>query len=455
MTQAAEVLRELAQPSNAAANSTMRLLGEVEATAAKDDKEREENDRETLRRKADLEPVPARELGTGVQLTPWQVLHSLARAIALSRRGAGRGLAEHWGCLKYTQALTGAPGTFMALSAEGRDTAEYYKRTQSDELAMGFGLALARQVLARRHPDHSVSIVPADTALRAGWALAARDVTKKDPRRTVGYGYRPQFFAEVWKPGRLSRVLSIVCRGNHSGTSVSHTQLLSAAVHIEGVHIGGWADTPALVLSTELPVDAPLTVHALHAPGNGGKLAGPGVSPRDLDAALEEENFFPGIQPPAEGDETPELAPGIHVRSEHYAWLQHSLARTCAAGLAAFAGDAKVIARYLTQRQGKERYTGVAHAALGSVQDAQQTLLGIRFVGTDHVLRLNGTRVEAFSGVAADLFDHLAEGRLTQYRQAAHERRADWPADTWDPDWDGPVSIHPDGSVLAIRVLKP
>jgi hypothetical protein len=432
----------------------VRLLGQFEATAAKDDKEREENGLEALRRKPDLHPIPARELGTAVQMTPWQLLHSLARAIALSRRGAGRGLAEHWGCLKYTQALTSTPGTFMALSAEGRDTAEYYKRTQSDELAMGFGLALARNVLTRRHPDCSVSIVPADPVLRAGWALAAREVTKKDPRQTIGYKYRPEFFAEAWKPGRPSHVYPIVCKGNHSGTSVSHTQLLSAAVHIEGVHIGGWADTPGLLFSTELPADGPLTVHALHAPGRGGKLAGPGVSPRHLDAVLEEANFFPGIQPPAEGDEAPEPEPGIHIGTEHYAWFQHSLARISAAGLAAFAGDAKVIAHYLTKRQGKERFTGVAHAALGSVQDAQQTLHSIPFVGTDHVLRLNGTRIEAFSGIAADLFTHLANGRLTQYREAAHDQRTAWPADTWDADWDGPVSIHPDGSVLAIRLLR-
>ncbi len=32
------------------------------------------------------------------------------------------------------------------------------------------------------------------------------------------------------------------------------------------------------------------------------------------------------------------------------------------------------------------------------------------FVGTDHVFRLNGTRVEAFSGLARSLFRHLRDG---------------------------------------------
>ncbi|MFJ1790959.1 hypothetical protein [Kitasatospora griseola] len=72
----------------------------MEAAAAKDDKEREENDLESLRGTPDVQPVTARELGAAVQLTPWQILHGLARAIPLSRRGAGRGPAEHWGCLR-------------------------------------------------------------------------------------------------------------------------------------------------------------------------------------------------------------------------------------------------------------------------------------------------------------------------------------------------------------------
>ncbi|WP_405534760.1 hypothetical protein OG787_08410 [Streptomyces sp. NBC_00075] len=51
---------------------------------------------------------------------------------------------------------------------------------------------------------------------------------------------------------------------------------------------------------------------------------------------------------------------------------------------------------------------GIAHAATDSVQDSAYTLLGIPFVGTDHAFRLDGTRVEAFSGVHADLFGQLS-----------------------------------------------
>ncbi|MBT2450515.1 hypothetical protein J7F03_26255 [Streptomyces sp. ISL-43] len=179
----------------------------------------------------------------------------------------------------------------------------------------------------------------------------------------------------------------------------------------------------------------------MDAPGDG------------LDHRIEDENIYPGIQPPAEGEETPEPQPGFHVQPEHYAWFRQVLARTTAAGLTAFAGDGAATAQYLTKRQGQRHFTGLTHSATDSVQDANERLLDIDFVGTDHVFRLNRTRVEAFSGVAKDLFRHLEEGRVEQYRAEVHARRRSWPLLAWDSEWDGPVSVHQDGSVLAMRVL--
>ncbi|MFE0938392.1 hypothetical protein ACFW4O_38315 [Streptomyces mutabilis] len=441
-----EVLRDLAEPSNVSVHSNQELASDVSAAAADDDKQREEKELDQLRRKRGLHPIPAGDLGRRVQLTPWDVLHSFGRAITLARRGAARGLAEHWGALKYNQALAGDSGSFMALSTEGKETADYYKALQSGELGTGLALALATRLLSDRYPNHNVSIVPADTALRAGWALTSRDSGPKS-----GYRYRPQFFAEVWKPGAPSRVFPIACKGNHSGLSASHTQLASASAHVEAVHIGAWDETPCLVFSTELPLDGPLTVHALEADGEGGWLEGPG---RILDHVLEDENVYPGIQPPAQGDNRAEPVPGFHVSSDLYGWFQHAFARTAAAGITAFAGDARATAPYLTKRQGQRHFAGITHAATDSVQDARHRFFGIDFVGTDHVFRLNRRRVEAFSGVAEDLFRHLEVGRVEQYRREIHARRSSWPRDTWAPRWNGPVSVHPDGSVLAMRLLR-
>lgn len=446
----AEILIELSQPSNVATHSSTSLVGSVGAACTEDDEKRKEKELDALRRKPNLQALPENEVGS-LRLPPWQVLHMLGRAIALARRGAGRGLAEHWGSLKYSQALTGDSDVFMKLSVEGRETADHYKALQSDELGIGFALTLAKQVLGRRYPQHIVSIIPADTALRAGWALTSRD---KGPR--AGYRYRPRFFAEIWKPGEPSRVFPIESKGNHSNATVSHDQLASASAHVEAVHIGAWNETPSLVFSTELPMQGPLTVHALRSAGRDGWLNhSPERARRNLDHFIENENLFPGIQQPSEDSRAPQTEPGFHVTPERCEWFRHVLARTEAAGLTAFAGDGDATVQYLTKRQGSRHFTGFAHAATGSIQDARQMLFGIPFIGTDHVFRLNRTRVEAFSGVAEDLFRHLEKGRVEQYRREVYARRDTWPLDTWDNKWRGPVSVNPDGSALAMRVLTP
>ncbi|WP_236653708.1 hypothetical protein [Streptacidiphilus melanogenes] len=451
------MLKDLSHSSNISVNSSAGLAGSVEAAAAEVDRAREEKAKsdgkaaaDPPRRKPSLSPIPEAELDRTLELAPWTVLHSLGRAMALSHQGAGRGLAEHWGCLKYTQALVGGLGSFLALSDEGRDAAEYYKALQSRELGFGFACTLSEMLLRRQYPTHSVSIVPAETALRAGWALTGRD---KGPR-SGGSRYRPRFFAEVWRPGEASRVIPIACKGNHSDAATSHEQLASASAHVEAVHIGDWNETPALVFSTEIPTEGPLTVHALQAKGTGGWLQ---PLTHDESVALNHEvqelAIYPGIRPPADEGAEGDPEPGYQVLPPHFSWFTRVLGRTSAAGIAAFAGDGETTARYLTKRQGRQRFTGAVHAATGSVQDAAWNLLDAPYVGTDHVFRLNGTRVEAFSGVEATLLGHLATGNVEEYRHLVHARRSDSQHVEWDPDWRGPVSVHSDGSVLALRVL--
>ncbi|MFD4508592.1 hypothetical protein [Streptomyces sp. NPDC058457] len=271
----------------------------------------------------------------------------------------------------------------------------------------------------------------------------------------MGYRYRPQYFGEIWKPGEPSRIFPIVSRGNHGTATTSYGQLADASAYIEGVHVGAYDETPGLVFSTRLPLDEALTVHALKAEGSDGWLSGTSTTPLgSLNTLLQDEAWPPGIHPPAENGKGPSAEPGIHVTEEITGWFQRVLARTSAAGLTAFAGDGNSTTPYLTTRQGCRRFSaGIAHAATDSVQDVKYSLLGIPFVGTDHIFRLNGTRVEAFSGVHADLFGHLSHGRLEQYRGDVYALRSAWPSDTWDEKWDGPVSIHQDGSVLAIHLL--
>ncbi|WP_225859483.1 hypothetical protein [Streptomyces albicerus] len=469
-----EVLHSLQQQVTVPVYSTRELVGKVEEAAADKERERKETFQKRqeegktkqgdtyapLRRKPGLRPLPSQELGLTVRLSFWDVLHHLGRGLALSQRGASRGLAEHWGALKYCQALSANAGTHLTVSEEGKRIAMYYKALQSEELGHAFALAVSEEILTRRYPDHSVSIVRADTALRAGWTLTSRDKAKT---KTVGYHYRPQFFAEVWKPGESSRVFPIACKGNHSDRQKAYEQLASAAVHADGVHIGAWNETPALLFSTEISLSDPLTVHALHADGPGGWLHIPkGTPAADIGLPVGDKNPAIGIFKPGKGKDPDSSEPGCQVGPDEYEWFQRALAHADAAGLTAFAGDGESTAALLTTRQGSDFFQGFAHAAAGSVQDAGYTLLGEKFEGTDHVFRLNGERVQAFSGVAADILGALVtreedkrHADVAAYRQRVHTWRAKRHGTFWDRNWNGVVSISRDGTVLAMRQIRP
>ncbi|UZK53932.1 hypothetical protein NEH16_06975 [Streptomyces drozdowiczii] len=153
MKPAKKVLLDLDASSNVSVRSNEELLGKVQSAIAADDKARKKKEAEPLRRKPVLSGIPGNELDRRVRVSMWDVLHTLGRATTLSWKGAGRGLAEHWGALKYSQALTGGPDSFLGLSTEGRKIAERYKTLQSHELGMAFGLTLAKQVLGRRFPS--------------------------------------------------------------------------------------------------------------------------------------------------------------------------------------------------------------------------------------------------------------------------------------------------------------
>jgi hypothetical protein len=437
------------------------LEGHLLAAAAEDDAKRKEKGDLLLWRRTGFQAIPG--IGhAGFQATPWEVLHTLARAVAVSQRGAGRGLAEHWACLKYTQAIADGDG-FFKLTAEGRaPTSRHYKSLQSEELGTGLALTTARRLLQAQHPGYLVSFTPADVVLRAGFALISEDgADRYNPRKgkpdVVGRRFPHHYFAELWQPGRPSLVTVISTRAHHGRSSVSHSQLLSAAVHTARLQVGPWDQLPALLVSTAFPPKSPVRVHMLQAPGNGGVLAASSCGETRLGQEARQRNLITLLEPPPEQQQRPnieELTAGCHIYDTSREWFQQVLGRTAAAGLGAFAGHDATTHRYLLPRQRAERYAEYAHAATQSVHDASHRLQNRTFVGTDHVFRLNHTRIEAFSGIDSGLFDDLSHGRLEQYRDKVYRQRNTPRLVVWeDGDWNGPVSIDADGTVLAIHIV--
>lgn len=325
---------------------------------------------------------------------------------------------------------------------------------QARELGRAFGLAVAERVVRERFPDHLVSIIDAEIALLPGFA-------RTKPAGTLGARPRPDFLLEAWRPGEGSRIFVVTVNGNHQAvtakTSASsrttYRQLARSSERMERFHLGRWDDTPALLTSTEFLATAGVTVHLLHAGGGVVLPARPASGPGTADVAIGRRAlpYVNSVTVPTKRGAAPHNA--FLVPEKELGWFGRVVARAHAAGQLSLAGGGGTVGRYLIEEQGGKHFSETAFAGTASVHDAEASFADERYVGTDQVFRVNGRRVEAFSGMATDLYDHLAAGRVEECRRQAYERRKDWPTPDDVGHW-GATSFRSDGTALAIRVVQ-
>ncbi|MEV6855824.1 hypothetical protein AB0M89_18700 [Streptomyces microflavus] len=215
------------------------------------------------------------------------------------------------------------------------------------------------------------------------------------------------------------------------------------------MHIGPYGTVPYLLIGTEIPKRESLALHILEAPGTTVLRPFGGAPEADLDLALSQENRVADVVRHAERERT--AVPGFQVLPESFSWFSIVLARAEAATLTAFTGGGKPTAHYLTKEQGRRHFQYDVHANTDRLRDAEHRIHDIDFLGTDHVYRLNGTRVGAFSGLKESLYAHLHHGRVNEYRREVHDLRGQWPDRSTSEQWSA-VSIRADGTVLAIRL---
>ncbi|GAB2729552.1 hypothetical protein GCM10010442_58860 [Kitasatospora kifunensis] len=409
---------------------------------------------EPPRRKAGLGPLPHSDRGD-LAATPWELLGVLARATTLARQGRGRGLAEQWQALKYCEALAPDAHGRLALTEEGLSPEQSYRAMQARELGRAFGLAVAERAVRNRFPDCLLSTVDAEAVLLAGFA-------RSGPRPTLGARPRPDYFIEAWQPGEPSRVFAVTVNGNHQvATKRTSTadrsafgQLARGAERAEHFHLVEWNATPCLLMSTELLAREGITINALQADGAGLLPTRPATGPKSADAVLSKRNppYANSVKVPSAEGRAARIQDGFFIPPAHAAWFGQVLARVGAASQLAFAGAGPEIAQYLTDDQGQKHYKQRTFAGSSSVHDARHEFDSVTFVGTDQVFRLGGIRVEAFSGMKKDLYEHLVEGEIEAYRRRAYAQRDDIPSGTTAPKW-GPVSFGDDGTVIALRIL--
>jgi hypothetical protein len=450
---ARQILDSLNHSTSVQIRSTSELVGQVKSAALAIDKKRRKNGQPPARRKPELLPITRAECDRSIDLTPWQVLHALARGYALAGQGIGRGLAEHWLSLKFCEALYGNRAGSMDLTDKGRTAESWYKSMQARELAVGFGLTVAEHIVQQRYPDHIISAVDTNTVLRAGW----QNVRNKTSRP------RPDYLIEAWKPGEQSKVTLVACRANHQKpskrvgrTRTSIQQLVKAAELTEGMQIGPWNTVPCLMLSTDLMGQGGIVVNVVESPGEALLPLRPIGAPGNANVEIRDRSGIPypnAIRLPAREGRRARSVDGFQVGEDDLSWFGQILARTGAAGLTAFSGGGQSTARLLTARQGRKHYEQPAFAATSSVDDAEIKVGGTKFVGTDHVFRMGTVRIEAFSGMPDNLYKVIKNGHVEEFRQLAHELRSTWRRDREAGGWNGPISFHSDGTVMALSIL--
>ncbi|MEU7488130.1 hypothetical protein [Streptomyces sp. NPDC042319] len=359
--------------------------------------------------------------------------------------------------MKYCQALAARRSGHLELTEEGQSPERSYRAMQAGELGRAFGLLAAERAVRQRFPERLISTVDADTVLLAGFARAGS-------RPTLGARPRPDYLIEAWMPGEPSSVFAITVNGNQQVATErtskpdrsAFRQLARGSERAEHFHLGKWNTTPCLLLSTELLAREGITINALHSPGAGQLPVRPPSGRGSANVAGLAERNIPYASavrlPPAEEGGKERHHDAFAVPTKNLAWFGQVLARTAAGAQLAFAGAGREVAQYLTDKQGRRYYQQHTFAGSSSVHDASHEFGSTRFVGTDHVFRLGGVRVEAFSGMSEELYDLLADGEVEQYRCRAYALRNDWPSDTTALCW-GPVSFRQDGTVMALRVL--
>ncbi|QUH04178.1 hypothetical protein HUO13_28310 [Saccharopolyspora erythraea] len=446
----ATVLKQLEEPAAVTFQSTSNLVGHVRRAAKKIDTERVKAGKSPYERKLHLAPVPEVEKLRGMSISPWELLHMLARATTLAGHGSSRALAQHWNSLRYVTALQANHQRRMELSADGKNPRYHRKAVQAQDLGIAFGLATAHYILRHRHPDYRFDIVDAELALEAGWALQGAGSTARERTRL-----RPNYFLVGRKLGAPLRIASVDCKGSHGKVEAQHDQLAKSAALVETVVLGdvdgGVTPLPSLLLATAVAAKGGIETRLLD-PDGGGILAVPGKSAPDLTGPADELNLLPLIHF-TNSDGRQSARPGFSIPAERTEWLSRILARTAAAGLLTFAGDRDAARSLLTKRQQHRLGSSHSHASSGMRFDTGITLGGMSLVGTDHVFRLNGRRVEVFSGLVEHMHRHLAKHELNEHEAALPNTVATWKRKkaAIAKDWDGLVHMDSAGAVLAIR----
>jgi hypothetical protein len=187
----------------------------------------------------------------GVQhVSPAEILLELAKVSTPALLPPGmRDLSLRWAWLHYCWAFENAapppPTKKMRLSSAARDLAQHRKQVASDDLGVGFGLALARRALEARFAPAITTAFDAEAILATSSALSTWGIQHTGP-------LRPDYFIQVSSLAGgtpWSSVWVLECKGTQ-GTR--HLQQIRKGVTQTATitHISTGISAPAIISAT-------------------------------------------------------------------------------------------------------------------------------------------------------------------------------------------------------------
>lgn len=267
----------------------------------------------------------------------------------------------------------------------------------------------------------------------------------------------PEYFLVGFRSGAPLRIVSVHCKGSHAKTPYPQCdQLAKSSSNLTRFVLGdvdsGGGPPPGLMLATAICASGGIETRVLD-PSGPGLLQIPGRGVPDLGGKPTQKNLFPEI--PFHENGQKRWRPGFALPEKEWEWFSKVLARASVASVLTFVGDRKAAAGMLTENQhyrlgGEEEQEPTAFAG-----DTRINLGGVEFVGTDHVLRLCGTRVEVVAAMPEELRDLLAVNDYEGFESALPvvRRRLCSRKERVQRDWGGVMSFDSAGPLFAIRSI--
>jgi hypothetical protein len=393
----------------------------------------------------------ATALHGGASLRPADVLLRLAQATRARFQPDIFGIQSHWALMRYLgifEPSAASPAGF-ALSSSGVSVVGNQRRVMSEELGIGFSVALAEEWQRGRDPRSGTPrVVDIDVALGEG------QISANGANHSVASvrKQRPDYLLIADRPGAGPGGLRIELLESKGTKTKGHSpnQLIAASRQLRGIEVNG-VSPRGLAVSTVISQGS-VHFNALQTPTRTRSDRSALVAPASADVPESEE-------PDTVDVDVEELARPIVYEmdrgdSNRSRDLVTAAVQSSWAMLGDFAGNEQAFEHWAPSalRRNLARASPRRRTRTG-----REAVAGRPSRGTINTIALPGGQLEMFLGVDAEIDEALSSGdpeRILTAQRGFSQRR--FGQTQWNDSSDGQDRVHAardDGAVMLLRAL--